>query len=344
MPRLHTNSDVHFISPTNTSASGMTSLQRLIAQRMNTVVQFTHHSSTWYAKQSSLTQVALGIFVVLATTAFILMLIFHADIIKFLIYVSDQWHSLKYGSVILFILVFMVGFPPLIGFTALSMLTGMIYGFPQGWPLLASASVLGCIASFFIYRYILQAHAQRFTNKNETFRALGECMTDDNSLVLLVLIRLCPLPYSLSNGALSSIPNLSASTYIIATVITSPKLLIHLFVGHKLKSLGDETRSGTTKFVDLLSILITLTAASATAYIIYFKMQKKLASYHQRRYVNDDVLVFGNFDDDLEMNENTTEVELNSADFDADNFIIEDEDFEHEHEHIPEHNKDVSSK
>ncbi|RLV96486.1 Golgi apparatus membrane protein TVP38 [Spathaspora sp. JA1] len=338
MPRLHTNSDAHFISTVNPSSRGITSLQGLVAQRMNNLTKFSQHLTAWYTQQSPLTRIALGIFSVLATIGFILMLIFHAHIIKFLIYISEQWHSLKYGSVILFSLVFMVGFPPLIGFTALSMLTGMIYGFPQGWPLLASASILGCIASFFIYRYLLLEHAQRFTNRNETFKALGECMTDDNSLILLVLIRLCPLPYSLSNGALSSIPNLSARTYIIATAITSPKLLIHLFVGHKLKSLGDETRSGSTKFIDLLSIVITLAAASITAYIIYFKMQKKLASYHNRRnYIDDDVLVFGNFEDDLEMNENNAEVDLNSADFDADNFIIEDEEFEHEH--LQEHTK-----
>ena len=37
-------------------------------------------------------------------------------------------------------------------------------------------------------------------------------------------------------------------------------------------------------------------------------------------------MVFGNFEDDLELGSN--EIELNSADFDADNFIIEDDDNE----------------
>lgn len=40
----------------------------------------------------------------------------------------------------------------------------------------------------------------------------------------------------------------------------------------------------------------------------------------------DDVLIFGNFEDDLEMN--STEVELNSADFDHDNFMLDDDEID----------------
>lgn len=254
----------------------------------------------------------------------ILVLIFHVYIIKFLIYISDEIHESKYGPVLLFTLVFIVGFPPLIGFTGLSMLTGMVYGFPQGWPLLATASVSGCCASFLVFKYLLQAQAKGLVESNETFRAFAEILTESNSLVLLILIRLCPLPYSLSNGALAAIPNLSLWNYFWATFLTSPKLLIHLFVGNKLKQLGDEHRSASTKMVDLISILITAGAASMAAYLIYFKMQKKLATFRNREY--DDVLIFGNFEDDLEMN--STEVELNSADFDTDNFILDDDEFE----------------
>ena len=78
--------------------------------------------------------------------------------------------------------------------------------------------------------------------------------------------------------------------------------------------------------MDIISIVITGTAATLAAYLIYAKMQQKLASYHSRGIAADDVMVFGNFEDDLELGSN--EIELNSADFDADNFIIEDDDNE----------------
>ncbi|KSA00586.1 uncharacterized protein AC631_03631 [Debaryomyces fabryi] len=52
-------------------------------------------------------------------------------------------------------------------------------------------------------------------------------------------------------------------------------------------------------------------------------MQRKLEFYHQRGIIpRDDAMIFGNFEDI----ESANNVELNSADYDADNFIIEDED------------------
>lgn len=280
----------------------------------------------WYQKQSLLRRIMIIIGGILGGFTMIMLLVFHVFIIKFLVWLSDKWQEFTFGKAILFSLVFMVGFPPLIGFSALSMLTGMVYGFRYGFPLLATASITGSFCSFLVFRYLLHNQAERLVNSNKKFRAFAEILRDDSSLLLLVLLRLCPLPYSLSNGALAAIPELPALTYFLASLITSPKLLIHIFVGHKLKELGDVTKGKSTKFIDVISILITVAASSITTYIIYNKMQQKLESYRHRSGIQGDgyeSMVFGNFEEDIESANN---VELNSADFDADNFIIEDED------------------
>ena len=286
-----------------------------------------HHFKSWYLSQTPLFKIGFIIGLLILGVLGIFFLIYHSYFTDLLVSVSDSWRDLPYGSLLIFILVFMVSFPPLIGFTALSLLTGMIYGFPQGWPLLALASVSGSTASFIIFRYLLHNQATRLINHYEMFRAFAEILSDDNSLVLLILIRLCPTPYSLSNGALLGIPELPLLTYFLATLITSPKLLIHLYIGSKIKELGQGESSNMTKIVDVISIIITGTAATLATYLIYAKMQAKLKEFHQRGVVADDVLVFGNFEDDfgLEM-ASQNNVELNSADFDTDNFIIEDED------------------
>ena len=324
MPQLP-SSDNNGYRYRTVSPSSPNTLRGILSAKIALGAIIAQQAKEWYFQQSIGKRILLAILLVILGIIGTLFLIFHVYIIKFLIYLSDQWHDLKFGSLIIFILVFMVGFPPLIGFTGLSLLTGMIYGFPNGWPLLACASILGCTCSFLIFRYVLQKQAQKLMNHNETFRAFAEILRDDNSLLLLILIRLCPLPYSLSNGALAAIPELPLSTYFLATFITSPKLLIHLFVGSKLKEIGDDKSTGSTRIVDIISIIITATAASLAAYLIYAKMQQKLASYHSRGLAADDTLVFGNFEDDLEMGSHN-EIELNSADFDADNFIIEDDD------------------
>ncbi|KAK6203339.1 uncharacterized protein RJT21DRAFT_26347 [Scheffersomyces amazonensis] len=280
-------------------------------------------SVNWYRDQTSLIKVLLGIVGIIGISAGITVVIFHKYLINALVYISDQWHNFSYGGPLLFSLIFIVGFPPLIGFSTLSILTGMIYGFPGGWPLLASASILGSLCSFLINRLIFHDYAVKLVNKQETFRAFSEILREDKSLMLLILIRLCPLPYSLSNCAFAVVPDLPILRFLLSSIITSPKLLIHIFVGYKLKNLGDDTKTTSAKIVDFISILLTGLATTITTYIIYGKMQQKLTSYHENQNGYPDRIIFGNFEDDLELG--GSEIELNSADFDDDNFIIDDE-------------------
>lgn len=325
MPRLPSVSDVDltrnvFDSRDRNSMIGkFKSLTDDFKLLVNNKVQ---NFQSWYYEQPKWKQIGIVILAVIAIIFHIVLLVFYKKLIGSLLLLADKWHELSYGRLLLFTLVFFVGFPPLIGFLALSMLTGMVYGFLGGWPILATASISGSFVSFLVYRFLLHNQAERLIHSNEKFRAFSEILKEDQSLLLLVLIRLCPLPYSLSNGALAAVPNLPALTYLLASVITSPKLLIHTFVGHKMKELGDDKKSSSSKVFDIISIVITGLAASVTTFIIYSRMQKKLRDYHSGFEVNDS-LIFGNFGDDVESNNN---VELNSADFDADNFIIEDED------------------
>lgn len=279
----------------------------------------------WYLSHSPFQRVLLVIGGVAISIIGTLTLIFHKHVIKALVDTSNYLENLRYGHLILFVLVFFVGFPPLIGYSALSMLCGMVFGFPGGWPLLASATILGSLASFLVFRFLLQHRAEQLVQHNEKFRAFAEILKEDASLLILVLIRLCPLPYSLSNGALAAIPNLPVSTYVMASVITSPKMFVHIFVGSTIKHLGDEERPYSAKVIDVISILITGCALSLASYIIYNRMQRKLDSYHHGRDTNYDELIFGNFNDDLELD---PRMELEAGDFDEDNFVIADDDDE----------------
>lgn len=282
------------------------------------VLAMVAKSQEWYSRLTARQRILVNVGIVVGGVLGVVALILHKQLIGLLVDLLDWVYSLGFwGGVMLWVLVFGVGFPPLIGFSALSMLCGMVYGFPKAWPLLASASVLGSLASFITFKYLLYERSVRLVQLNEKFRAFLEILTDESEngggLLILILLRLCPLPYSLSNGALALIPHLSVGTFVLASVITSPKMFIHIFVGWKIKELGDLTRSGGSKFVDLISIVITMVAASVVTYVIYYKMQIKLAGYHEERMNGnvDDDLIFGNFDDDNL--------------YDMDNFIIDDD-------------------
>lgn len=300
-------------------------LRAIVSTQYARLQEYSTKLSQWYREQPVWKKILVIIGLIFAAAVLVLIGIFHIYLIKLLVDLSEKWTQLKYGKLILFTLIFFVGFPPLIGFSTLSLLAGMSYGFPNGWPLLASAMVLGSFASFLVFRYLLHKQAEKLVHLNEKFKAFSEILREDSSLFLLILIRLCPLPYSLSNGALAAIPELPALTYLAASLITSPKLLIHIYVGHKLKDLGDREKPHASKILDVVSILITSLASALTTYIIYHKMQQKLDLYHAANNNNGsgyDQMIFGNFEDDLESG---VHVELNSTDFDEDNFIIEDE-------------------
>lgn len=317
MPRIHSLSDVGM-----ENRSMLNRFHSFVAEKVNAINQLTQPYRDWYENQPALKRLLVNVGVVILSIAGILLIIFHKYAIQILVQLADYWESLKYGRLILFTLVFFVGFPPLLGFSALSLLSGMVYGFPNGWPLLASASVTGSFASFLVFRYLLRDKAEHYVHANEKFRAFAEILKEDASLFVLILLRLCPLPYSLSNGALAAIPELPASTYLFASLLTTPKLFIHVFVGHTIKNLGDEQRPTSAKIIDIISVLITGVALGLATYIIYNKMQAKLNSYHTGRNASDEI-IFGNFDDELELGQN---LELDSHDFDEDNFIIADDD------------------
>lgn len=271
----------------------------------------------WYSSQLVLVRLLLNAVVAIGLVAAVLAVVYHKTIIHFLVILSNSWYDLRYGRLVLFMLVFGVSFPPLLGFSALSMLSGMVYGFPGGWPLLASALILGSFCSFLLFRYVLHEQAVQLANRHAKFRALAEILSENNSLVLLVLIRLCPLPYSLSNGALAAVPELPATTYLMASIITSPKLAGHIFVGHKIKNLDKDTTMS-SKIVDIVSIVITIVATTATTFVIYKRMQRKLDEYSVvSNHPNNQHIIFGNFDGDLDS------VELDTSN--VDDFIIEEE-------------------
>lgn len=295
-------------------------------------MSFCNQLLIWFNQQSIIKKIMIIVLGILGIILVGLFMVFHVYIIKFMIYLSDKWGELKYGRLLLFTLVFFVGFPPLIGFSSLSVLCGMVYGIFSGWILLATASITGSFCSFLVFRYLLKSKADSLLKSNEKFRAFSEILKEDQSLLLLILIRLCPLPYSLSNGALASIPELSPMTYLSASILTAPKLFIHVFIGHQFKDIGDDHNSTLKRVIDGVSLVITTIASSVTTYIIYMKMQQRLAIYHNLLNnggvygdegsgdYND--MIFGNFNDD----DSGNNLELNSTDFDADNFIIENDD------------------
>lgn len=138
------------------------------------------------------------------------------------------------------------------------------------WLIYATATVLGSTASFYVSRTVLSKFVSRMIQRDKRFAALSLTLKHDG-LKLLCMIRLCPLPYSICNGAVSTFPTVQPLMYGLATAIISPKLLVPTFIGSRVRLLsakGEEMSAG-AKALNIISIIISICIGIFTGWYIY---------------------------------------------------------------------------
>lgn len=200
---------------------------------------------------------------------------FHEPILHWMVEKSEDFREVNLGWLIIICMLIGVSFPPMMGYSAISMFTGMVFGFPGGWPILAAGTVIGSFACFMVFRYFLEDRAKALAHSNVKFMALAKTLEQDK-FVLLWLIRLCPLPYSMSNAAMSSVHTVEPYKFFLATLCTTPKLLIHIFIGDRVAKLG-AAKDTSSRVVNLISIVLAIVVAILTTWIIYRRTMERAA-------------------------------------------------------------------
>jgi uncharacterized membrane protein YdjX (TVP38/TMEM64 family) len=205
----------------------------------------------------------------------IVFLIFSHRIFAALRPVAEGWRALPGGWVLLFLLSAATAFPPVIGYSTTVTMAGFIFGFPAGWPIAAGATVAGSTAAFFASRTIFSAYVQRLVGEDRRFVALGQVLRRDG-LPVLAAIRFCPLPFSLSNGFLATIPSISPASFALATAISTPKLLIHVFIGDRLAQLAEsDDMPWSTRVVNYLGILLGSIIGISVGWFVYQRTMRR---------------------------------------------------------------------
>ncbi|KAM0153134.1 hypothetical protein ACHAQE_006488 [Botrytis cinerea] len=198
-----------------------------------------------------------------------LFLVYQHQIFASLAPFAERWRDMRGGWMILWAMTFVAAFPPLIGYSSTITIAGFVYGVPKGWAIVASATVAGSLCSFLASRTILSSYVHRLVGKDKRFEALALTLKHDG-IKILCMIRLCPLPYSLSNAAVATFPTVHPLNYALATALVTPKLFIHVFIGSRLGSLaGDEEMDASTKLINYASIIIGAGLGATVGYVIY---------------------------------------------------------------------------
>ncbi|KAI9710099.1 MAG: Tlg2-vesicle protein [Bogoriella megaspora] len=234
--------------------------------------KFQRQALKTYGKLSMLQRILLVIAGIATIVLGILFLIFNQRIFAWLGPVAEKWRNIRGGWLIIWALTFTVSFPPLIGYSTIVTLSGFVYGL-SGWFIVATATIAGSSAAFVVSRTVLTGFVQRLTQNDKRFAALSLTLKHDG-LKILCMIRLCPLPYSLSNGAISTIPSVNVRDFALATAAVTPKLLLHVFVGSQLGSLaehGDKMSAG-AKAASYLGMAIGGIAGVVTGWWMYQKV------------------------------------------------------------------------
>jgi len=179
---------------------------------------------------------------------------------------------------ILWSLTFISAFPPIIGYSTTVTISGFVYGFPNGWFIVASATVFGSLASFLASRTVLSKYVHKLVGQDKRFEALALTLKHDG-LKILCMIRFCPLPYSLSNAAMSTFPTVHPFSFALATAISSPKLLIHVFIGSRMAAIASSggKMDTSTKIINWASIIIGGILGVGVGYVIYQKTIQRAA-------------------------------------------------------------------
>ncbi|OBT73393.1 hypothetical protein VF21_07675 [Pseudogymnoascus sp. 05NY08] len=203
------------------------------------------------------------------TTVGILFIVYSESLFAALAPVAVKWRALPGGWLISFALIFITAFPPVIGYTTALTIAGFVYGM-KGWFICASANVIGSYCSFLASRTILSKYVHRLVGEDKRFEAFASILKHDG-IKVLVMIRFCPLPYSISNGAMSTLPGVHPLAFTAATAIATPKLLIHVFAGSRLAAIAEagSEMDRTTKIVNYVSMAVFGILGAVLGFVIY---------------------------------------------------------------------------
>lgn len=254
--------------PSQSQSSAMQYRDRLI----NSAEKFHRRFMSVWNKLSLLQKILAVVAIVTLNVLTILFLVFSEKIFSGLQPLAERWKSTAGGWVILWIITFCTAFPPMIGYSSCGTIAGFVYGAFEGWLILATATIAGSTCAFITSRTLFKSYVERMVAHDKRFAALSLTLKQDG-LKLLCMIRLCPLPYSLSNGAMSTFPTVHPGQYAAATAIISPKLLIHTFIGSRLAIIaksGEEMSAG-TKAINYASIAFGAILGSSVGFYIYRK-------------------------------------------------------------------------
>lgn len=225
------------------------------------------------------------------------------SVLSWLVATAKKRRENWWGWLIPWLGITLLSFPPLIGHGSFVTLAGLMYGVPKGFLIAVTSNTAGALGVFFVCNSFMKGYMSRRIAKDKRFAAFSLVLKHDG-LKLLCMIRLCPLPYSFSNGAMATFPTVNWINFTLAPVVVSPMLLFPLFIGSRLGKLAEaEDMKSWVKGVNYFSILFSFAIGATTGILVYRQTKARAAELEaeERETTQDpDSLSLSEYTDDFD--------------------------------------------
>ncbi|KAI8138332.1 hypothetical protein BJV82DRAFT_631897 [Fennellomyces sp. T-0311] len=181
---------------------------------------------------------------------------YREPLMEFVQSVAIKLRASPWGMFVLAACVMATSIPPLLGFTFASTLCGFVYGFPAGIAPAVIGAWLGSMVCFGLIRHFNFARFIRLSpDKQLKYQAIQEAI-QEGGFGMLVLIRITPIPWEVTNTVLSMLPTLSTRKYMLSSFLASWKVALEVWFGSQLASLSDPDLPPSAHRVTLITLAI----------------------------------------------------------------------------------------
>ncbi|KAJ6632601.1 hypothetical protein B0H10DRAFT_1977982 [Mycena sp. CBHHK59/15] len=235
-------------------------------------------------KQETTLNVKIRRYIILAIIIVVISLIeaYHSKIINALTPVTRWLHDTRAGWLIPIVVLIALSFPPLFGHEIVAMLCGLVWGLGEGFGIVAAGTVLGEICTFYLFKYLCRARAEKAELTKISYGCLARVVRD-GGLLIAIIARYSSLPGHFTTAVFATC-GMPFWVFLVAAVVSLPKQLVVVYVGVALGS-NDSRSDKIQKIVLAITIVITVLAmvylrrltAAAKPAVVYARRKARQA-------------------------------------------------------------------
>ncbi|KAI8089522.1 snare associated Golgi protein-domain-containing protein [Halteromyces radiatus] len=229
------------------------------------------------------TRIIAGLAALLALSLFGILAIYRHQIRQSIQTIAVEMRTTPFSWILVVALLSITSIPPMIGFTFTATLTGFIYGVPFGFPIAIIGAFIGSMICFHLIRQYNFARFVRLSpSRQDKYHAIQEAI-EQGGLRIMLLIRLSPIPWPITNMLLSLLPTVTTRQYTMTAFLSSFKLCLEVWIGSQLADISNPDLPPSAHRVAVFTMLGSVMILVVVAWWLYRLSMQKVKSIAERK-------------------------------------------------------------